>query len=279
MLEDDFFLGTKLYQKRFAELCKPVVDYMGVTSAHYVNMDRYGRMLTVYTLPNWGERVLEKQHYKTEAVMVHPNKIGSGFSFCSASNDTLYKDTLLYDGGVNFGWWHAFAYIEKTPGNGGFWGLGFATTKENYQMIQKVVHAPQIIKKFMKNLNKELMLSMKDLEDQRMDCAALKGDAFYTQQGLVFDQELEQKDRIALLKELALMNDKDLLIKPSLSPQEITCLRAYMNSRNLKEVAIELGLEASTVESHLENIKRTLNCNLKQELLQKASVLETLGYL
>ena len=123
MLADDFFLGTKLYQQKFTELCKPLSDYLGdITSVQYVNIDKDGTGFAVYSLEKWAERVLEKEYYKTEIGMVHPNNMHNGFSFCDSSDYQEYKDGLLYDGAVNFNWTHSFFYVEKNANNDGYFG-------------------------------------------------------------------------------------------------------------------------------------------------------------
>ncbi|HXH54322.1 MAG TPA: LuxR C-terminal-related transcriptional regulator [Gammaproteobacteria bacterium] len=280
MLEDDFFLGTKLYQKKFTELCKPITDYMGIVSAHYINVDKHGKALTIYSLDKWGERVLEKQYYKVETGMVHPDNINNGFALCNASDNEEYKNTLLYDGSVHSNWWHAFVHIEKRPDNSGYTGLGFATTKDNYKIHNILMNELSIIKNFIKSLDENLMSVIgKDLEDHKMDLAAIKGDAFYSQKGVVFNQEAKNKHKIGLLKKLGLITGEDFLKMPTLSPQEVNCLRIYMIDQSIKQVARDLNLGLTTVTSYIENVKNKLNCHTKQELLEKANILEALGYI
>lgn len=280
MIEDDYFLGTKLYHKMFTDLCKPIIDYMGVTSAQYVNIDKHGRSFVVYSLKKWGERVIEQKHYNVETVLVHPDNMHNGFSVCDSSQDLEYKNTLLYDGAVNFNWWHACCYIEKNSTNDGFFGLGFATTKDNFQMINILVNQTHLIKNMIRKLHRE-MSSIKDLEDNRADLSILKKEAFRSQQGLIFYDKNYTQSKIDILSNIYLTKaeDRDILINPHLSPQEINCLRMYMTTHSIKKVSKELHLEPTTVTSYIENIKDKLACNNKQELLEKSKILETLGHI
>ncbi|MGD0465618.1 MAG: LuxR C-terminal-related transcriptional regulator [Gammaproteobacteria bacterium] len=280
MLTDDFFLGTKLYHKKFTELCKPIVKYLGITSVIYLNIDKNGRMFITSDNFKWMERFLEEKYYKLDPLMVHPNNIHNGFSFDNASNEQEFKDRLLYDAVVNFGLCHSFVFIEKAANNDGYSGFAFATTKDNYQIFNRLINEAHIIKKFIRNLNnKVLLMASKDLQENRMDFASLKGDLFHSQKGLVFNEQYEHQNKIQLLKEAGLLSGhgKNFLIEAYLSPQEINCLRIYLTTHSIKKVSRDLNLGITTVTSYIENIKNKLNCINKNELFEKAEILESLG--
>ncbi len=281
MLSDEFFLGTKLYRKKFIELCRPIVKYLGVTEAIYLNIDKQGRMFSISTHSKWWERLLEEQYYIIDPLMVHPDNIHSGFAFDNSSDEQEFKDTLLYDAVVNFNLCHSFVYIEKAANNGGYFGFVFATTKDNYQIISRLVNEAQIIKRFIRNLNSKLiLLTAKDSQENKMDFATLKGELFHRQKGLVFNEEHEHQHKIQLLTETGILSNndgQDFLTKIYLSPQEINCLREYITTHSIKKVSRDLNLAVTTVTSYIENIKSKLNCTNKNELFEKAEILESLG--
>lgn len=283
MLTDDYFLGTKLYSKKFAELCKPISDYLGnITSAHYVHINKDGTGFVIYTLEKWAERVLEKQHYKNEIGIVHPDNMHNGFSFCNASDNQEYKNELLYDGAVNFNWTHSFCYIEKNPKNDTYVGLGFGADKNNFQIVNKLLNGTQTIKKLIKKLNHQLTAVIKkDLIENRADVAKLRGeDIFSTQKGLIYNPYEENVKKINLLKNTGLYDDNlENFLDANLSPQEVNCLREYLISHNIKRVALTLGLAETTVSSYMENIKLKFNCVNKNQLLEKGYLFESLGYI
>jgi DNA-binding CsgD family transcriptional regulator len=285
MLTDEYFLGTKLYHKKFTELCKPLSDYLGnITSAHYVNIDKNGTGFVIYSLDKWAERVLEREYYKTEIGMVHPNNIHNGFSFCDSSDYQEYKDGLLYDGAVNFNWTHSFFHVEKNANNDGYVGFGFGAAKDNVQMANKLLNEAQTIKKFIRQLNTQLTsIIANDLKENRVDIARLKGkDVFQTQKGLVFNPKEENIKKLHLLKQAGFCSNHDteaLLSNPSLSPQEINCLRIYLMNHSIKQVAEILGLAETTVASYMENVKNKLHCTSKKQLLETGSLLESLGHI
>ena len=287
MLTDDYFLGTKLYRKQFTELCKPLSDYLGtITSAHYVNINKDGTGFTIYSLEKWAERVLEKEYYKIEIGMVHPDNMHNGFSFCDANNDPEYKDGFLYDATVNFNWSHGFFHVEKNANNNGYVGFGFGFARDNHQAAARLLNEAQTVKRLIKQLNQQLTpIISKDLKENRVDIATLRaGDIFHTQKGLVFNPQEKNIEKLKLLKKVGLCfkpdeDIEDFLSNASLSPQEINCLRLYLSDHNLKQVATTLDLADTTVASYLENIKSKLHCTNKNQLLEKAALLESLGYI
>ena len=284
MLADDYFLGTKLYSKKFTELCEPLSNYLGnITSAHYVHVDKAGTAFNIYTLEKWGERVLEKEYYKVEVGIVHPDNMHNGMVFCESSDHQEYKDELLYDGAINFNFHHTFCYVQKDINNNGYTAFGFGVAKDNYKMANKLLNEYHIVKEFIRQIHNQLnSIIAKDLVENRVDVAKLKGnDLFNAQKGVVFNPKEEYIKKAHLLKDLGLCSGSDynILIDPKLSPQEIHCLRSYLHNHSIKQVAMDLNLAETTVSSYMENIKCKLNCNNKHQLLEKGLFLESFGHI
>jgi len=279
MLTDEFFLGTKLYREKFSELCNPLANYLGITNALYINIDKHGRAFTIFNGEKWAERFVEEHYYRFDPLMVHPDHMHNGFSFDEASDDQEFHDKMFHDAIINFKWYHSFVYTEKNP-VGGYFGFAFGTHKSNFQMVNRLINEAAMVKKLIRNLNKRLIAITPDLQENRMDFAALKGEIFHTQKGLVFNEEYENKHKIKLLSNLGFLSghdSQDFLNKVFLSPQEINCLRIYLTSHSIKTVARDLDLATTTVTSYIENIKGKLECNNKHELFEKAEILESLG--
>lgn len=280
MLADDFFLGTKLYHKKLLGLCKSLNRYLGVTHAIYVNINKQGQLFSICTHPKWVERFLEEKYYQLDPLMVHPKHVHNGFSFDSASEDQDFKDTLLYDAVIKFNWCHSFAYMEKTA-EGGYFAFDFGTSKENFKIISRLINEAQIVKKTIRELHHKLnVIISEDLQHNIMDFAGLKGESFHTQKGLVYNEESDMKNKIQLLNETGFLEgDLECLDKVSLSPQEINCLRIYLETHSIKKVSRDLDLAVTTVSSYIENIKNKLNCRDKNQLFEVAEILASLGHI
>ncbi len=280
MLTDGFFLGTKLYGKNFSEFCEPLAKYLGIITAIYINIDKNGRAFSIFSDLRWAERFVEGHYYKVDPLMVHPDHMHNGFAFDEASDDQEFRE-IFYEANINFNWYHSFVYTEKNP-EGGYFGFAFGTYEDNLKMVSRLINEAPLVKKMIRNLHKRLMLTTHDLQENKMDFASLKGDVYYTQKGLVFNEAYDSQRKIQLLNNLGFLSkdshsDQDFLTNIILSPQEINCLRLYLTSHSLKTVSRDMGLALTTVTSYVENIKNKLTCHSKQDLFEKAEILESLG--
>lgn len=279
MLTNEFFMGTQLYQKKLVDLCKPMANYMGITHAIYVDIDKEGKMFTVCTHDKWMERIIEKRYYKLDPLMVHPSNIDNGFAFDEGVQDLEFKNRLIKDAAEQCNWYHGFSYIEKDAA-GGYCGINFGTREDNLQIINQVMNEPHKIKKYIRALKKNLSGIASDLKNKRIDLAALKGDAFYTQKGIVYHDRLSKEKRIRFLKEASILSPQDeaLLTRDSLSLEEAACMRLYLTESSIKKVAQSLTWSIAVVSRHIQNLKKKLGCKSKEELLEKGTILESLGY-
>lgn len=278
MLTDELFYGTKNHHKRFFELCNPIKQYLGVTTAVYINVHQDGQMETIFSNCKWIERFIEEEYFKQDPGMVHPKNINNGFSFVTTNEDQEYKDNMLEEAIQKFNFHHGFCYVEKNGPS--FFLFYFATEKENVSLINKVVNEANSVKKLIRNLNKQISSEFKDLQDNKVDLLKLKKDLFLRQKGIVFNEEEDNRRRVEILKNEGLINNHHTNVTLiDLTRQELNCLRIYMEDGNIKSIARNLDIALTTATSYIENIKQKLNCSTKQELLKVANVLAGLGKL
>lgn len=278
MLTDELFYGTKNHHKRFFELCDPIKQYLGVNTAVYLNVHQHGGVEAISSNHKWWDRFIEESYFKQDPGMVHPKNMNSGFSFVTTSDDQEYKSTMLEEAVRKFNFHHGFCYVEKNCSS--FTLFYFATHKENNGLINKVINEANLVKKFVRNLHKQIRSEFKGLEDNKADLLKLKGDLFSKQKGIVFNEDQEARHRIEILKNEGFIRDShgDLGLV-ELTRQEVNCLRSYMEDFNIKNVAKNLNIAVTTATSYIENIKQKLNCCSKQELLKVANILTGLGKL
>lgn len=278
MLTDEFFLGTKLYREKLSELCIPLKNYLGITNALYINIDKHGSAFSIFNNRKWAERFVDQGYYQVDPLMVDPNHMDNGFLFDNMSDNQEFHDKMIRDGIVNFNWHHGFVYTEKST-SGGYFGFAFGTTKDNHHIVTRLINEACLIKKFIRKLNRALIACTQDLQKNRMDFAALKGEAFHTQKGIIFHEKQAIKHKMKLLNDSGFMgyDAEDCLSSVSLSPQELNCLRIYLTTQSLQAVSKDTGLAITTTTSYIENIKKKLRCENKHELFEKAGILEALG--
>ena len=254
MLADDFFYGTQLYSQKLQSLCGPLARYLGITEAIYINIDPQGGALNVSTHPGWTQRFLEERYYQLDPFMVHPDNIQSGFSFDGAHESHDFKDKFLHDAVVRFNMCHSFVYIEKMI-SGGYFGFAFATSKNNPEMIDRLMNESQVVKKMIRHLNKQLITTLRDLEEHRMDFAALKGDLFHTQKGIIIKKQNDHDHKIQLLSELGLLHGTqqhpDLLRKIFSFSEEINALKVHLSTQNVKKMTRHLNLGITNITTYI----------------------------
>jgi DNA-binding CsgD family transcriptional regulator len=276
VLTDALFYGTKQYHKKFDELCKPLKEYLGITTGVYFNTAQDGSMTNVFTNYKWLERYIEQSYFKQDPGIVHPDNMHNGFTFVTTSNDREYRDTMLKEAVENFNFHHGFCYVEKTPAN--FTLFYFATDKENNKMINTIVNEAVMVRKLIRDLNKQVISELKDLQDNKVDVLKIKGDLFLEQKGIVFSEPQETQHKIRILKNEGLINGQCANLENiELTRQEVNCLRIYMEDYNIKNVARGLNISITTATSYIENIKQKLNCSNKEALLKTADILAGLG--
>lgn len=276
MLADDLFFGTKKYQKKFMALCDPIKQYLGITTAGYIRIDQNGGMQHIFSNIKWMERAIEKNYVQQDPGIVHPNNMNSGFTFVVGHDDQEYKDSMLKEAIHEFNFHHAFCYVEKNHSD--FTLFFFATDKDNTGIVNKIVNAPDLVKKLIGSLTKQIQLTFTDLPDHTIDSLQLKGDLFLKQKGIVFHEPQETHRKIQLLQKSGILSTQlEDLERVKLSKQEINCLRIYRDDHNLKNIAKNLNIAVTTATTYIENIKQKLNCPNKQKLLTIADVLTGLG--
>ena len=195
MLTDDYFYGTKHYNKNLKELCRPIDKYLGTTQVGYVSIDKNGMLFIINSNVGMLEDNIQNHGYKNATIMVSPKNMHSGFAFDNACTDEAYKNNNLYTFITKFGWHNSFIYAEKDK-FGGYFAVNLATTKENYAISNRVVNESKIIKKLIRDLhNKVILMFNKDIQENSVDFAALRGDSFHTAKGRVFNEQFEQEQK------------------------------------------------------------------------------------
>lgn len=282
MLTDDFFLGTKLYHKKIIRFIEPISKYLGVNQISYITIDKHGLGFSITSNCKMVEDSIERSSYKYATFFVNPTNMHTGFALDSACNDENYKNNL-YIFATQFDWHNSFIYAEKDD-LGGYYALNFATDKNNFMIFNKLINERNTVKNLIRKINNKIMSTFnKDIQEKKVDFAALKGESFYTTKGRVFNEQLvcEQQNKIKLLKEFGVFNEdsNDILSRIKLSQEELNCLKIYYTTHSVKRVAKDLNLTIPLVDSYIENIKNKFDCYNKTELFEKAEILESLGHI
>jgi DNA-binding CsgD family transcriptional regulator len=124
-----------------------------------------------------------------------------------------------------------------------------------------------LLKLFIKNFQKELLPSFAVLKDNEVDIGAILGPKFNKLEIIPPDH------RDALVKQFGIELPNPLTLRE----QEV--MKELLYGYSASQIGDTLFLSKRTVEHHLERIKDKLNVISKSDLIQKAQLLDSLGYL
>lgn len=269
-LTDDLFLGTAEYHRAFQKLCQPAIDFFGLTGVAFIHIKNKKDIINIHSNVPWMEHCMKEHYYRDDPSMVNPDNISGGFAFRTAYEDKCYKNGILKDAEEKFNLCHGFTYVEKRKNS--YQAFGFASSKVNVNFIPAVISNFRVVKRFIRHIQEGLNERQKEIDKYCLDFAALKGELFHTQKGIISHPPLEVQ-QIRALEEIGI--DKSIL-SISLTNQERRCLRLYLEGETLQTIADEMKLSYTTVVSYFENIKNKLGCKKKSELLRIAEALELL---
>lgn len=268
---DEMALGTRKYHSKVAKLCEPLKQYYGINVMGYIEINNEGRLINILTHRDWLEHCYENQYFVDDPHMVSPDNMGSGFVLWSSYQKDYYLNGMLRDCVENFNICHGVTYVEKN--DYGFKLYGFGTSKENFQIHNKILSNLDCLKKFIAYLDKQLEPIRQDLGDHRIDFSEVKGNQYYEQEGLIRPKD-DKIEQYRFLKQLGLIEDD--IKNVNFSKREIQCIKLYLEGKSATQTAKILSLSPRTIESHMENIKSKLKINFKRELFDKAKVLKEL---
>jgi len=267
---DDLFLATKKYHKKFNAICEPLMRYFGLSGVTYFSMKNNTDLLNIHTGVKWMERCMSEHYYKQDPLMVHPDRIESGFAFYQSNDE--YVNSKMNEDEIKFNFYTILAYVEKDKNS--FEAFSLSAPKENTQFINKALSENKLLKQFIRYIQKHIRGDKAEMESFRMNFSLLKKDLFFSQEGLISPKPKGDKKALEALNAIGIDNS---IASVSLSKQEKACLRLYVDNLSAKQTASYLELSYNTVLSYLENIKSKLNCHYKMDLIRKAEVLEAFG--
>lgn len=214
----------------FKEICEPYFKELGLDHFNYIHKDKKGEVTYLCSNQAWLEHYLKKSYPKIGAFEKK--------SELSQYNYILWNglerdDPILIDSKEMIGVEYGVTIIKPEPDGFGFYNIGEKCSNSS------------IINKYVNNLDKyEKFVS-----------------EFQEKSGSIFDASKKLKIEI---------NDEQNLKNKKLSgyqfgdihftERELQCISYLSLGKTAEEVSIILNISRRTVESHIENIKRKMNC-------------------
>jgi DNA-binding CsgD family transcriptional regulator len=270
--------GTLKYNEVLKELSVSVYKYFGVTDIGYVNVEDGNKIINIHTNAAWIGHYMQNEYYRLDPHIANPDLMDTGFAIGANYTQDDYIHGLYKDASFKFGMYYGISYVEKSKR--GYQAYCFTTTSKNIAMQTKIMNSQAVIKKFVNYMTDRLQPILLSMEDTRVNVELLKGERFFTQEGIVNGTKyntatLEFLFDIGLVDATTKQNLSDI----RLSEQEIRCVRYYLIGKTAEETAKDLQLSRRTVEGYMENIKNKLGCKFKKDLCNKQELLVLLGVL
>ena len=271
---DELFNSVTRGHDSFVRWCRPLEKYFGVGKIAYIEINSGGELLNLHNSLEWIDRCMQEKYYANDPHMVDPNNITSGFAYAESYGPGVYADTMLKDAVCNFDMHKICSYAMKDKNV--YKLLSISAPEKHNKFASKIAMEFPLLKKMIWELFARIDQD-NEVRKNLIDFKDLRGDSFYKQRGIIYEDRETTDHKITLLNELHLADDN--ILQTKLSNQERKCLRLYLARNSVKQIAKILNLSEHTITSYIENTKSKLSCNYKDELLNKAEVLDCLGKL
>lgn len=275
-LKDDMLLGVRRYHKKINDLILPLDQYFGINNLTYIEVTNNNRLINLCSNRDWLEHCVANELYADDPQMVTPDNIGHGYAMWSCDWESHYKDEA-YENGLmqetrKFDMYKGITYIQKNKN--GYRVYILCSSEKNHALHTNLYSNMTLVKKFINYFDQELNPMRKELSDNMIDLAKLRGPSYFSQPGLIAPQKLDKQKQYKFLQQIGLLDNS--LDKVNLTTREIQCINLYLEGNSAQSTADKLSISRRTVESHMDSIKVKLKLDLKRDLFDKFKVLKEL---
>lgn len=196
-LSDQLFNATATHHKTLKRLYAPMASYFGVTEASIFYVNKACEMVNIHTHPDWMAHCMEKSYYKDDPHIISPENNDTGFALWSSYSTDAYQTGILHDSIELYDISHGISYVEKDKH--GYRAYTFGTSKDNFQMQNKMLNNLDCVKQFINHLKLELQPIVASLAEQAINVEALKGTLCKQQPGITFQANKMNPERLTFL--------------------------------------------------------------------------------
>ncbi len=253
------------YQTPIRETCSILLDYFNISKFYYTKILNSGELFVFDSSLEYVERWDTLDTLMEYPFFCHPRYQQSGAQIIGGTDDLgdmqmTRTQNCMSEFGLNA--WvriaHKTAYsVEEF----GFQSSCF-TPKQSLFLFNQL---PQLnlLTRYFRDNNKALFSSLAEMP---INLPELIGKNFYKNKIQLSDPNFIAKQNF--LKRLSINPN------PELSEHEIETIKLMLDGYSASQIALKLYRSKRTIEHRIENIKAKLQCNSKQELIQKAQELE-----
>src|SRR3990167_3606233 len=243
-------------QGDISDICRPLVDYLGIGYFHFRRTFKDGSYLILATNSNWPLYFIEKNiPIKTP---VSQALFNSKIYFCLWQGNI--PDQTLSDAKNFYGIKNAIALVEKNDDY--FDSYSFASTINCQNSTDIYINNMDAFSRFVPYFQEKSTRLIKEANKQIiMPPAALKDLNIQKIMSLELCDDKKQK----FINAINCISFKTKLGRAILTKREAECLQHLARGKNRKEIARLISLSVRTVDTHLEKARNKLNCFTNSE--------------
>jgi DNA-binding CsgD family transcriptional regulator len=238
---------------RVDQIAQPLAQYFGISHFGFIRIYENGKMLRMANKPKWTRTYFEKGYYDDIDLysMRDVQQNESRLLLLTGEPQGEHFTTLCKE----FQIWNALGIYEKFEEYSDFWF--FSSSPDNTEVINFYLNKVDALKNFSLYFKEKFSQEIKENDPSKLISTRVK----------ITESSLVEKQKVKSLFNNLNINSYKLDDKVSLSKREFECLFYLVQGRTMKEIARFMNLSFRTIEFHLNNVKRKLNCNKKSQVI------------
>lgn len=260
----------KNYQSILADdinsICKPLTEF-DITFFHYVRKFKDNSRINISNKPKWIEHFYNKKFYLAGSLQGKNEFYDSSYFLW----ETLKEQEIYVDAREYFGVDHGITIIKTLPDSVEF--IHFGADRHNQQVINFYLSNIDFLNRFtlyFKEQAKHLInrALLNKIYPPSLNSNPSRDDLKIINHGLIKISLPKQQEflRATRIKHYHLHSPYGPV---NITEHEMVCLLGLLEGETASEIAARLGKSKRTIETHLDHIKRKLDCNTKSELIKK----------
>lgn len=239
---------------RVDQISQPLAHYFGITHFGFIRIYENGKMLRMANKPTWTRTYFEKGYYNDMDLysMRDVPQNESRLLLLTGEPQGEHFTTLCKE----FQIWNALGMYEKFEKYSDFWF--FSSSPNNTEVINFYLNKVDVLKSFSLFFKEKFSQELKENDPSKLISTQVK----------IRESALVEKHKVQSLFSNLNINSYKLDDNISVSKREFECLFYLVQGRTMKEIARFMNLSSRTIEFHLNNVKKKLNCNKKSQVIE-----------
>lgn len=232
------------------DILKPLQE-LGIIYFTYEKSEKNGSRTYLSTHPDILEKYLKEEYYLIGNVESSPDKYKNQILFWDTLPKQYIYDDVIRSSNID----HGIFMIHQGTDYCEFYG--FAAKKGNHQVINNYINHVDVLKNFCPYFKDRAKSIIRQAEAHKIMLPFHndKLDFVNDSKNIIFNDILTDQKNILLLS----VRQKD-------------CATLLLKGMQYKEIAQMLNISSRTVETHINYLKRKLNCSNKIELILQLSI-------